>query len=68
MPQETAFNDLRGCPENPHPGLFFQDITIRSDWLKEHLSTLQGIPGSENLVGIDLNSWIRTEFVEKVLN
>lgn len=68
MPQETAFNDLKGRPENPHPGLFFQDITIRADWLKEHLSTLQGIPGSENLVGIDLNSWIRTEFVEKVLN
>ncbi|MCJ2541371.1 LysR family transcriptional regulator [Thermostichus vulcanus] len=68
MPQEVAFDYPKGCPENDHTGLFFQDATIRSDWLKGHLSTLQGIPGSGNFVGIDLNSWVRTEFMEKVWN
>ncbi len=56
MPQEADFDD---------PGLFFQDATIRSDWLKDHLSTLLGIPGSEDLLEINLNAWIRLEFMEK---
>jgi NitT/TauT family transport system substrate-binding protein len=46
------------------PGLFMQDITLRQDWLQEHINALQNIPGNESLDEINLNSWIHSDFMD----
>lgn len=44
--------------------LFINDSKIRSDWLIEHIEQLKTVPNLEYLQQIQLNRWIRAEFLE----
>ncbi len=45
-------------------GQFFPEMQLRSDWIANHISQLKNITGNEQLDGINLNSWIQTEFLQ----
>ncbi|HEY9852928.1 MAG TPA: LysR substrate-binding domain-containing protein [Leptolyngbyaceae cyanobacterium] len=47
---------------------FFPEMTIRTDWIAQHIVDLSSIPGNENMGSIDLNQWIQPEFLEKAHN
>lgn len=46
------------------PGLFMQDVTLRQDWLQEHINALHNIPGNETFIEINLNEWIHSDFMD----
>jgi NitT/TauT family transport system substrate-binding protein len=48
------------------PGQFFSDMTLRRDWVEQHIAQLAGIPGNEHLKAIDLNHWMQPEFLQYV--
>jgi NitT/TauT family transport system substrate-binding protein len=45
---------------------FFSQMTIRPDWIEQHVTQLSAIPGNERLGAINLNHWIRSEFLHHV--
>ena len=47
-------------------GRFFSDMSIREDWIEQHIAQLKLIPGNEQLGTIDLNHWIQSEFLQTV--
>ena len=49
-------------------GLFFPETQIRMDWIAEHIQQLAIIPGNESIAKLDLESWIRPEFLESALS
>ncbi len=48
------------------PRRFFCEMTIRPDWLAQHIAQLRLIPGNEGLETINLDRWIQTEFLHQV--
>ncbi|HEY9692274.1 MAG TPA: LysR substrate-binding domain-containing protein [Oculatellaceae cyanobacterium] len=49
---------------NQHqPRRFFCEMTIRPDWIAQHIAQLSLIPGNEALETINLDRWIQTEFL-----
>lgn len=48
------------------PGRFFCEMTIRPDWIAQHIAQLSRIPGNESLEAINCDRWIQTEFLHQV--
>lgn len=48
------------------PGRFLSEMTIRPDWLNLHIERLTQIPTNANLLKIDLNNWIQSEFLQQL--
>ena len=48
------------------PGRFFCEMTIRPDWIAQHIAQLCLVPGNERLETINLDRWIQTEFLHQV--
>jgi NitT/TauT family transport system substrate-binding protein len=48
------------------PRRFFCEMTIRPDWIAQHIAQLRLIPGNEGLETINLDRWIQTEFLHQV--
>lgn len=48
------------------PGRFLSEMTIRPDWLSLHIEHLTQIPTNANLLKIDLNRWIQSEFLQQL--
>ncbi|HEY9609082.1 LysR family transcriptional regulator [Allocoleopsis sp.] len=45
---------------------FFCEMTIRPDWITQHIAQLRLVPGNEGLETINLDRWIQTEFLHQV--
>jgi hypothetical protein len=43
-------------------------MTIRPDWIAQHIAQLSLIPGNEGLEIINLDRWIQTEFLHQSQN
>ncbi|HEY9751050.1 MAG TPA: ABC transporter substrate-binding protein, partial [Allocoleopsis sp.] len=50
--------------QKQQPGRFFSEMTIRPDWIAQHIAQLSLISGNENLKAIDLNQWIQPDFLQ----
>jgi NitT/TauT family transport system substrate-binding protein len=48
------------------PRRFFCEMTIRPDWIAQHIAQLRLVPGNEGLETINLDRWIQTEFLHQV--
>ncbi|MBD1835284.1 LysR family transcriptional regulator [Cyanobacteria bacterium FACHB-472] len=44
---------------------FFCEMTIRPDWITQHIAQLLLVPGNEGLETINLDHWIQTEFLQQ---
>lgn len=44
---------------------FFCEMTIRPDWIAQHIAQLSLVPGNEGLETINLDRWIQTEFLHQ---
>jgi NitT/TauT family transport system substrate-binding protein len=42
---------------------FFNELSIRTDWLEEYITQFSCIPGNEGLNEINLNQWVQPEFL-----
>ena len=47
------------------PRRFFCEMTIRPDWITQHIAQLLLVPGNERLETINLDRWIQTEFLQQ---
>ncbi|MBW4490793.1 MAG: LysR family transcriptional regulator [Trichocoleus desertorum ATA4-8-CV12] len=50
--------------QKQQPDRFFSEMTIRPDWIAQHIAQLSLIPGNENLKAIDLNQWIQSDLLQ----
>ncbi|MEO1134486.1 MAG: LysR substrate-binding domain-containing protein, partial [Cyanobacteria bacterium J06639_1] len=48
-----------------NPSMYLLDTTLRTDWLQAHVEKHEAIPGSESLGNVELNDWVRSEYLEK---
>jgi len=48
-----------------NPSMYLLDTTLRTDWLQAHVEKHEAIPGTETIGDIELNDWIRAEYLEK---
>lgn len=53
-------------PQEQGENKFFNELAIRTDWIKSHISQLSLITGYENLGKINLNQWVQADFLQKV--
>lgn len=52
--------------QQQQPGRFLSEMTIRPDWLNLHIEQLAQIPTNADLLKIDLNNWIQSEFLQQL--
>jgi NitT/TauT family transport system substrate-binding protein len=45
---------------------FFPTLDLRPDWIAQHIDQLGQVRGNEAIRGIDLDRWIRPEFLQQV--
>ncbi|MBD2120596.1 LysR substrate-binding domain-containing protein [Trichocoleus sp. FACHB-262] len=50
--------------QKQQPGRFFSEMTIRPDWIAQHIAQLSLIPGNESLKAIDLNQWVQPDLLQ----
>ncbi|MGH2415970.1 MAG: hypothetical protein ACRDEA_20225, partial [Microcystaceae cyanobacterium] len=68
LDSEIIAQILNSSDQKGQSGRFFSEMTIRPDWIAQHIAQLSSIPGNENLTTIDLNQWIQPEFLHTVQN
>jgi NitT/TauT family transport system substrate-binding protein len=63
---EIVSRILNTCHQKNQPKRFFSEVTIRPDWIAQHIAQLSLIPGNEGLKTVNLDRWIQPEFLQKV--
>ncbi|MEO0801008.1 MAG: LysR substrate-binding domain-containing protein [Cyanobacteria bacterium J06642_2] len=48
-----------------NPSMYLLDTTLRTDWLQAHVQKHDAIPGAKTFSDIELNNWVRSEYLEK---
>lgn len=48
-----------------NPSMYLLDTTLRTDWLHTHIEKHEAIPGADPIGNIELQNWVRSEYLEK---